>query len=352
MPRRASRTTGLWLSLGLLSATFACTSGLQPTLPDPNADVGLGDIALLVWTTRSPNGLLGHVYDQDSGKVDAHRRVVEGTPRLTPTDQHLVVVSAQSVQVDAEAGTVGISVSAKVDRATHVAYDVRITGYLELFPEESKYLPGCGCCQGGGVSEYCGEHYVTRLIRGSGKVQHLQKLEVAAGIEASELVRARGGTTYRRLNETEFTDAFFAYQLEPLETLCSHLAPEEELETLAVKAPNNCWVQAHLEDGNRESRAWHVPNAALCRKLAEHHCKKQEHMAACTASFGGGGQAEPIALFDEPVPPTTTTTAATGTIAGPAAAGAPAGAGAGAPAAAVAPSAAPPAPPPKPTPPR
>jgi len=71
-----------------------------------------------------------------------------------------------------------------------------------------------------------------------------------------------------------------------------------------VSAPNNCWVQAHLEDGKHESRAWHVPDAALCQKLAEHHCKTQEHLAACTASFGEGGQAAPLPLLAaEPLAP-------------------------------------------------
>ena len=305
-----------WLSLALLG----CTPGMQPSLPDPNADVGLGDIALLVWTTRSSSGLLGHVYDGESGKVDAHRKVVEGTAHSTPTDQHLVVVSAQTLSAEAGAGTGAIAADAKLSHATHVAYDVRVSGYLELFPEDSKYLPGCGCCQGGGVSEMCGDRYVTRLIRGSGKVQHLQKLEASAGVEASELVRARGGTSYRRLNETEFTDAFFAYQLEPLSSLCSRLSPEDELETLAIKAPNNCWVQAHLEDGSRESRAWHVPDAVLCRKLAEHHCRKEATMAACTASFGSDGQAAPLSLFEAATAAPAVTTALPASSASPVAA--------------------------------
>jgi hypothetical protein len=284
-------------AIGVVAST-GCAP-MQPTLPDPNADVGLGDIALLVWTTRSPSGLLGHAYDAKTGKVDAHRKVVDGPPRETPTSQRLVMVSAQTLAAEGEAGTVGFSANAKVDRATHVAYDVRVSGYLELSPDDSKYLPGCGCCQGGGVAESCGDRYVTRLIRGSGKVQHLRQLEVSAGVAASELVKARGGTTYRLLNQTEFEDSFFAYQLEPLRSLCGRLAPEDELETLAVKAPNNCWVQAHQEDGARESRAWHVPDAVLCRKLAEHHCKKRERTVACTASFGSEGQVAPLPLFED-----------------------------------------------------
>ena len=281
---------------------LSCAPSVPPTLPDPNADVGLGEVALLVWTTRSPSGLLGHPRDSATGKIDANRRVVNGKPQLTPTEQHLVVVSAQTLEAGAEAGVTGMKANAAVNRATHVAYDVQVTGYLELLPEDTKYLPSSGCCQGGGVSETCGESYITRLIRGTGTVQHLQQLSATGGVEASELVRAHGGTSYRRLNETRFVDAFFAYQLEPLATLCSRLSPEEELETMAVSAPNNCWVQAHLEDGKREARAWHVPDATLCKKLAEHHCKAQQRVAACTASFGSDGQAAPLALGDEPAP--------------------------------------------------
>lgn len=290
-----------WSSLALPLA-LGCAPTVQPTLPDPNADVGLGEVALLVWTTRSPSGLLGHPRDASTGKIDANRRVVNGTPQLTPTEQHLVVVSAQTLEAGAEAGVTGLQANANVNRATHVAYDVRITGYLELLPEDTKYLPSSGCCQGGGVSETCGESYITRLIRGTGTVQHLQQLSATGGVEASKLVRAHGGTSYRRLNETRFVDAFFAYQLEPMATLCSRLSPEDEIEAMAVSAPNNCWVQAHLEDGKRETRAWHVPDAPLCKKLAEHHCKAQQRVAACTASFGSDGQVSPLALGDAPAP--------------------------------------------------
>lgn len=296
--RRVHGSVGLLLLAG-------CAPTVPPTLPDPNADVGLGEVALLVWTTRSPSGLLGHPREQATGKVDANRRVVDGKVQFTPTEQHLVVVSAQTIDVGAEAGVPGMNASASVNHATHVAYDVHVTGYLELSPEETKYVPGSGCCQGGGVSETCGETYITRLIRGTGSVQHLQKLTATGGVEASELVKAHGGTTYRRLNETRFVDAFFAYQLEPLKSLCSRLSPEDEIEMLAVSAPNNCWVQAHLEDGSRQARAWHVPDAALCQKLAEHHCKAQERLAACSASFGGDGQATPLALGGAPAPTAT-----------------------------------------------
>jgi hypothetical protein len=284
---------GLLASVLLLS----CAPSVPATLPDPNADVGLGDVQLLVWTTRSESGLLGHALSPGTSAIDPNRKVVEGAQHLTPTDQHLIVVSAQTLDVGAAAGAAGVALSANVNRATHVAYDVRISGYLELFPEDARYVPGSSCCQAGVVSATCGERYVTRLIRGSGSVEHLQKLEATAGVEASELVRAHGGTTYRKLNKTSFVDAFFAYQLEPLATLCARLSPEQEMETLSVNAPNNCWVQAHLEDGSRQARAWHVPDAALCRKLAEHHCGTLEHVAACTASFGSDGQAAPLSLF-------------------------------------------------------
>jgi len=289
-------------SFGWLGLVAACAPSVPATLPDPNADVGLGEVALMVWTTRSPEGLLGHARQSQSSKVNPNCKVVEGTAHFTATDQHLVMVSEQAVELEAGAGVSGMSADARVNRATHVAFDVRVTGYLELFPKETKYVPGSGCCQGGAVSDSCGESYVTRLIRGSGKVVHLQKLGASAGVEAGDLVRARGGTTYRRLNETSFVDAFFAYQLEQLQSLCSRVAPGEEIETLAVDAPDNCWVQAYLTDGRREAQSFRVPDVALCKKLAEHHCSSRQQLAGCTASFASAGQAAPIALF-EAAPP-------------------------------------------------
>ena len=295
---------------GLVLLT-SCAPSLPPTLPDPNADVGLGEVGLLVWTTRSANGLLGYALATDSAKIDANRKVVDCAAHFTPTEQHLKIVSAQTFDAGAAVGTTGVAANASVSHATHVAYDVQVTGYLELFPEDAKYLPSSSCCQGGDVSDMCGDRYVTRLIRGTGTVQHLQQLSATAGVEAVELVRAHGGTTYRRLNETRFVDAFFAYQLEPLASLCSRLSPEQEQETLAVSAPNNCWVQAHLEDGKRESRAWHVPDALLCAKLAQHHCKHQPQLAACTASFGDGGQTVQLSLDTEGPPAAAPAAAAT-----------------------------------------
>lgn len=156
------------------------------------------------------------------------------------------MVRAQQLDLTAEGGVPTVSAHASLSRATHVAYDVRVSGYLELFPDEAKYAPASSCCQGGMVAETCGTSYVTRLIRGSGTVQHLQKLDASAGVEAGELVRARGGTSYRRLNETSFVDAYFAYQLELLASLCSRLSPDDEMETLAVQAPNHGRLQREL----------------------------------------------------------------------------------------------------------
>ena len=70
------------------------------------------------------------------------------------------------------------------------------------------------------------------------------------------------------------------------------------IETLAVDAPDNCWVQAYLTDGRREAQSFRVPDVALCKKLAEHHCSSRQQLAGCTASFASAGQAAPIALFE------------------------------------------------------
>ena len=91
--------------------------------------------------------------------------------------------------------------SASLGQATHVAYDVHLTRYLELPPASLHYSALSGCCFDGAPTASCGEWYVVRMMWGSGRVQFLQQVTAEARIAASNLLRAQGGTTYRRLNE-------------------------------------------------------------------------------------------------------------------------------------------------------
>lgn len=47
-----------------------------------------------------------------------------------------MMVSAQTLEAGVGAGTLGVAADANLSRATHVAYDVQVSGYLELFPDE------------------------------------------------------------------------------------------------------------------------------------------------------------------------------------------------------------------------
>ncbi len=285
--------------LGILALplVWACASQqAEPTLPDPNVDFGLGDVVLLTWTTRAPEGLLGHALEPGVVAIDPHRRVVDGEPRWVSNDQKLSVVVTAQETAELGAGYGPLGAKAGVGRATHVAYDVRVTGYLELPPDSLHYSSGSACCFNGAPSPSCGEWYVVRLMRGTGKAQYLEQVSAEAGVEAAQLVRARGGTAFRRLNEMSFNDAYFAYEVVPMSSLCSRVSPEQEVETLAVRAPDNCWVQAVRADGSRDAHAWYMPNASLCRQVAQRHCDGTEGAFGCLASFGREGETESMEL--------------------------------------------------------
>lgn len=260
-------------------------------------DMGLGDVVMLTWTTRAPEGLLGHALEPGAViRVDPHRRVVEGKERWVPNDQTLTVVVSAEETASLGAGYGPLGAKAGLGHATHVAYEVRITGYLELPPDSLTYAKTSACCLGGETSASCGEWYVVRLMRGTGKAQYLQQVSAEAGITAVELVHAKGGTAYRRLNEMSFKDAYFAYEVVPMSSLCRRVAPEEEVEALAVRAPDNCWAQAIRGDGTRQAHAWYMPSSALCRQVAQRHCNESEGAVGCHASYGREGQTESMEL--------------------------------------------------------
>jgi hypothetical protein len=268
----------------------------ESTLPDPNTDLGLGDVVMLTWTTRAPEGLLGHALEPGVLRIDPHRRVVEGEARWVPNDQTLTVVVSAEETASLGAGYGPLGAKAGLGHATHVAYEVRVTGYLELPPDSLKYATASACCMGGAPSASCGEWYVVRLMRGTGKAQYLQQVSAEAGVTAVELVHAQGGTAYRRLNEMSFNDSFFAYEVVPMSALCSRVAPEEEVEVMAVRAPDNCWAQAVRGDGTRDAHAWYMPSSALCRQVAQRHCDSSEGAIGCHASFGREGETESMDL--------------------------------------------------------
>lgn len=286
----------------LFAASFigmpSCAPAQPPSLPDPNTDMGLGDVVMMTWTTRESDGLLGHVLEPIDGlSVDPHRKVIIGKPHLAETDQTLrVVVSlGHSASVGGGYGPVGAEVNGA--RATHVAYEVRITGYYEYPVDELRYGPSSGCCVGGNVSSTCGNAYVSRLIRGTGKAQHLVELSAGASVNAVQVVKAEGGTQFRKLSESHFSETYFAYELAPMETLCSRLSAEEEMEVERIEAPKNCFITRIDNEGVRKSSSYALPSRELCEKLATRKCKSEaEDSLTCEARFATEGGSEALTL--------------------------------------------------------
>ncbi|MGC4069404.1 MAG: hypothetical protein QM784_33085 [Polyangiaceae bacterium] len=285
------RIRSIAIPILLMPLVGACAPMTPPTLPDPDVDLGLGDVVLLTWTTRSPDGVLGHSMLRDVVGVDPHRLVVDGQARLVETSQKMrfLVTVQQALQGNVQSGVVGAS--AGISQVTHVAYDVHLTRYLELPPASLHYSAKSACCLGGEPSSSCGEWYVVRMMWGSGKVQYLQQVSTEAGLSATELVHARGGTTYRRLNEMSFDQAFFAYEAVPLEDLCRTVQPDDELAELTVRAPKNCWAMAQRADGTNAPGSWHVADAPACEHVVRKHCEATPNVISCAMTFGVGDQA-------------------------------------------------------------
>jgi hypothetical protein len=274
----------------------ACSHGVPVVLPDPDVDPGLGDVVLMTWTTRSADGLLGFALAPERVEVDAVRRVATGAPRWVPTHQRLAFVVAAERNAQAEAGVHGLTAQAAAHRATHVAYDVLVSGYLELPGDSLHYVPRSHCCLGGQPTAACASGYVGRVMWGTGRAEYLVQVDANAEVSAAELVRARGGSRFRRVNETSFQETFFAYEVAPTAALCRLVAPTEELEPITVKAPSNCWVQAFSADGSRQAYAFSLPDPELCRKVAAHHCSLVEQRIDCRVSYAEGTRVTPLEL--------------------------------------------------------
>jgi hypothetical protein len=233
---------------------------------------------------------------RDRSRVDHLRCVVTGKPHWVPTDQHLAFVVAAQSGASAAAGTGLVSARAGAARATHVAYDVSVAGYLELSKDTATYEPRSACCQAGHPVETCAHGYVGRLMWGTGRAQYLVKVSATAEVAAGELVRASGGTRFRRVNQMRFRDTFFAYEVASAEALCRSVSPTDEVEPMTITAPNNCWAQVFAADGTRQSGAFQLPDAELCRKVARYFCDKVPGHVDCRATFGSGSKVVPIDL--------------------------------------------------------
>ena len=271
----------LWGSLGA-----GCAASRPPELPDPDVDLGLGDIVLLTFTTRASEGLLGHAADVvPAPGVDPLRRAIRGQPHVVGNDQHLRVVIRVADRGELGAGYGPVAGSVQAAHATHIAYDVRLTGYLEYAPADLLYDAESGCCLGGGVSESCGGFYVSRLFRGTGSTQLLSEATAEASVEAGEIVHASGGKSFRRLSESSFIDSYFAYEVSPLAPLCERLPPESEFADMKVESARNCFLTRFDAAGQRTRDAWSLPDRELCAEVAARRCSEAGPALRCEATY-------------------------------------------------------------------
>lgn len=311
-----ARAVGRWLA-SLAAAAGGLGAGCggsktQPQLAAADADLGLGDVVMMTWTTREAAGLLGHALSSDEINVDPHRRAMLGTERFVPTDQTLsVVVSREhTASIAAKYGPVGGQ--AEGATTTHVAYEVRITGYLELGPADLHYRAESGCCSGGALSGSCGEYYVLRLIRGSGKAEYLQKLDGKVTASAMDVVHANGGTAFRKLSTSHFEDTYFAYELAPMQGVCALLTPEEEMVPMKVAAADNCFLTAYQESGSRIAEAWHLPDARLCWSVGERRARQIETLLEFHVRFSNATGTRLLSAADASAAPADAAAAAAG----------------------------------------
>jgi hypothetical protein len=236
--------------------------------------------------------------------VDPHRRVVDGTAHWVGTSQKMRFMFTRERTVQGKVDAVTAGASAGASQATHIAYDVHLTRYLELPPDSLRYSAASSCCLEGQVTSSCGEWYVIRMMWGTGRVQYLQQVSANASISAGQLLRAEGGTAYRRLNEIAFDDAFFAYEAVPLADLCASVQPEDELSAMYVRAPRNCWVMAQRNDGTHATMTWHLGNEQGCRDVASSYCAKQSGILSCHMTYSSGDQTTSLAIPLDELPRT------------------------------------------------
>lgn len=296
---RTRPSLGLLLagSLGVLTSCGGAKT--PPELAAVDADLGLGDVVMMTWTTREADGLLGHAMTAGEALgIDPHRRAMTGAEHFVPTDQTLSIVVSRdhTASLGAKYGPVGGEAAGAA--TTHIAYEVRITGYLELGPADLRYRAESGCCAGGGLSGSCGGYYVMRMMRGSGKAEYLQKLEGKVSMTAADVVHASGGTAFRKLSTSHFEDTYFAYELAPLDSVCALLTPEEEMVPMRVAARDNCFLTAYREDGSRVAEGWHLPDARLCWTVAERHARSIEGLLDFNVRYSAGDGARLLSAAD------------------------------------------------------
>lgn len=269
------------------SATVSCSAAQKPppTIPDDNGGP-LSNVILLPLTTRSTDALLGHAWDVETDLPDPLRAVLTGAVTVTATEQHVMFFRDTSARAELDA-TVGIAnAGVWAAQVTHVLYDVQITQLATFSAGSQRYNADSGCCLQGNPTESCESGYVYRLLRGTGTIRLLQRIEGEASVALKEVVMARGGGRYRVMDESTFNDAYFGLELSPLQSVCRTLTPEQEMAPLRLLASPNCTVNRYGALGEKESLARQLPSEDLCLNVAQRYCSELSGVIACRVRFG------------------------------------------------------------------
>lgn len=213
--------------------------------------------------------------------------MLRGAGRHEETRQHVEVLRSVDLLANLGIAEAGIGAEASLRRRTDVAYSVDITGYETLEPEVKNYAADSGCCVDGRVTKACEGGYVDRVLRGSGKLRYLRRLEGSASASVGPVLTARGGARYELLDETTFVDAFFAFVPERLDGLCGRLAPDQEIAPIQVFATENCLVRVYTTGGRSERvQASYYPSADACWTAAARACSDPStSVVACPVTY-------------------------------------------------------------------
>ncbi len=279
----------------------ATPTKVPQTFPDENGGP-LSQVILLPLTTRSADGLLGHAWDVETNWADPLRLVLGGTVAVAGTEQHVSFFREVSARRELEANVGVSSAGASVSHVTHVVYDVQITALAALAAGSQHYNADSGCCLEGTPTSSCKSGYVVRLLRGSGTIRMLQRLEGQLSMGEKEVIVARGGASYRIVDESTFSDAYFGLELSPLQSVCRTLTPEQEMAPLKPMTPPNCLVQRFSALGEKESLARQLPNEELCRTVAKRYCTELSGVISCRVRFGTMDETDLIAPSNPPSP--------------------------------------------------
>jgi hypothetical protein len=273
----------------LASISIGCSPGLPAQdLPSAGEGGALHGAVLLPLTVRSTGGLLGHVWSPATRRIDTMRRAVEGPTERDATRQHVEVLMSMDFVANIGVATQGIGAGVSGQHKTDVAYSVDITGYETLAARPAGYRPDSACCVSGVVTSVCEWGYVGRVLRGSGKLRYLRRLQGEASANLGPVLTAGGGARYELVDETTFEDAFFAFVPEPLDALCESLEPGQEMMAFKVAAPDNCKVRVYRADGagSKPALTAYLPTAEACFAAALSVCQGESgKVVSCPATF-------------------------------------------------------------------